>query len=161
MVRGLARTARENGVKGAFHNEVCRALSLVLGLEKDQQLTPVLYLDYGAGYSEEETLRVENWGEAGYLDADFDWPEEKGAPLRVRFDPCERGQVVLEDLSIFLLLPSGKKKALRLDACACNGTRSGDSVRFEDPDPWVDIPMKGKRKTEGLRIHARVSFYGE
>ena len=161
MVRGLARTARENGVKGAFHNEVCRDLSLVLGLEKDQQLTPVLYLDYGAGYSEEETLRVENWGEAGYLDADFDWPEEKGAPLRVRFDPCERGQVVLEDLSIFLLLPSGKKKALRLDACACNGTRSGDSVRFEDPDPWVDIPMKGKRKTEGLRIHARVSFYGE
>ncbi|MCD2492139.1 rhamnan synthesis F family protein, partial [Lacrimispora sp. NSJ-141] len=160
MLRGLNTILYDNGVGGANYLDSYTRLEelLKVGGKYRSFLDPVLYLNYGRGYNENEVLHACNWGEKDSLRVDFRWPENMGVPLRVRFDPCEEGGIKLKSVSIHLVFSSGRKKQILLEDCVCNGVVSDDEVQFEKPDPWIDISWKSFRKPIGLEIRAQVTF---
>ncbi len=159
MLREFNSILYRGGIGGPDYLNTRANLENVLKENKKEIfLTPTLYLDHGKGYNETETLHVANRGNSAWLKAVFEWPEGQPDPLRARFDPCEEGGAELSGVKIFALLPSGKRKEIPLDACVCNGAVSGDRIRFENPDPWIDISWNCRGRISGLEIRARVSL---
>ncbi|MCD2493774.1 CheF family chemotaxis protein, partial [Lacrimispora sp. NSJ-141] len=163
MLRGLNTILYDNGVGGPYYFDTKSKLKNILegkekGLRASAFLTPTLYLDYGNGYSEKDTLHVKNSGIGECLKAVFEWDREKGMPLHVRFDPCERGRIILKKVRISLIFNAGGKRTIPLSKCICNGVVSDDEIRFEKPDPWIDICWKSYRKPVGLEVCAQMSF---
>lgn len=161
MLRGYNRLLFSHGIGGGYFTETYANLKMALTSIDDQQnsfLTPSLYLDYGEGYSEKLVLRQENEASGEKIQVAFYWPELKGTPNSVRFDPCERGMIQLEDLSIYLIMSHGRKKRISLKICQCNGMVTRNIFQFKEADPWIDIPLQSRDNVVGIVISGQIKL---
>ncbi|QNM06870.1 rhamnan synthesis F family protein [Qiania dongpingensis] len=161
MLRGLNTILFSGGLGDDYYDGVQSKLRKEMDNIRTQnvnvRLTPTLYLDWGQGYSEKNTIHEDNCGEEGFLEAEFEWGDEDVMPLRVRFDPCERGMFMMEDVKITLELSKNKRVNIPLNKCTCNGKIYGARILFLTSDPWIDITW-GRKKPVGMKITAKVSI---
>ena len=160
MLRRLNLVIYENHLGGAFYHDVYTNLKNKFETKKDS-LRPKLYLDYGEGYNEANTMEVPNWDEEE-LRAEFIWPSKKGTPVSVRLDPNELGGFALSNIELLYIYSSEKRRRIPKQNWITNGIVQDDEIMFAEMDPWIDIKgPQGRQKPIGLAVYAKVKFTGD
>ena len=104
-----------------------------------------LFFDLGEGLSLEDSMVEAAMFEQERFKVKFPIPEDFAGAKGIRFDPGEKGFLILKDVKVTLELESGEKRVLTLgDGGIHNGYSFAEGLLFVWRDPWVmwpcDIP---------------------
>lgn len=120
------------------------------------KLTPRMYYDCGEGITENHTIRVPNNGTCNRLDVKFDLSSVAGKISSFRFDPCEEGMLVVDDLIIKEVYDDESEKILTIKNCKTNGINMAEGVFFPGLDPWITWNPMSAKKVKSVCIQADI-----
>ncbi len=112
-----------------------------------------LYLNHGKGFSQQEILMENAQYDGRDFDVRFDFTDEEASDLQeIRFDACEDGMFVLENLFALAKYQDGSVGTFTMDQCRCNGARVENAICFLKSDPWVVWSVPSGKKIASLRV---------
>ncbi len=112
-----------------------------------------LYLNHGNGFSQQDILMENALYDGRDFDVRFDLTDEDASDLQeIRFDACEDGMFVLENLFALAKYQDGAIGTFDMDQCRCNGAKAGNAICFLKSDPWVVWSVPSDKKLKSLRV---------
>lgn len=112
-----------------------------------------LYLNHGNGFSQQDILMENALYDGRDFDVRFDLTDEDASDLQeIRFDACEDGMFVLENLFALAKYQDGTIGTFDMDQCRCNGAKAGNAICFLKSDPWVVWNVPSDKKLKSLRV---------
>lgn len=123
-----------------------------------QSRTPVisccaLYLNHGNGFSQQEILMENAQYDGRDFDVRFDFTDKDASGLQeIRFDACEDGMFVLENLFALAKYQDGTIGTFTMDQCSCNGVKVENAICFLKSDPWIVWNIPEGKKLMSLRV---------
>lgn len=122
------------------------------------KLTPRLYFDTGAGISEENTLHVANAGTVTRLEAAFDLSKIEDPIHALRFDPCEDGMFVMQNISLLCEYADGTQTEIGRNLIKTNGYIIDENIFFLTADPQINITFKKNERITKLFVTADITM---
>lgn len=117
----------------------------------------MLYLNHGRDFSQKETLVEVAHVDGENFDVCFHLSETDTANLQeVRFDPCEEGMIILENVRAYAEYQDGMVDILNGNQCRCNGVEMGEVICFLKKDPWMIWSVRPEKKLNLFRITGKV-----
>ena len=109
---------------------------------KGTLVTP-LYCDNGNGYNETDVKRSTNRKNGAELFYEYRNMEEFNGISSLRWDPCEHGNLYIENPVIIIDLVNGKRIVKEIDSIKSNGFKMGNKIIFFHPDPQMYVRFAG------------------
>lgn len=126
-------------------------------VQNDEQFSVSLYLDYGRGFSEEIRYKKTISIAGGAFDATFQLEDQKKIVRGIRFDPGDRGGIVLENVSVNISFKDGTTDILSLKQCRRhNGIKRTDNntgLVFHYDDPQIIWKINVKKGIASIRFN--------
>ena len=117
----------------------------------------MLYLNHGRDFNQKETLVEVAHVDGENFDVCFYLDETDAFNLQeVRFDPCEEGMILLENIRAYAEYQDGMVDILNGNQCRCNGIEIGEVICFFRKDPWIIWNVRPERKLKSLRITGKI-----
>lgn len=119
------------------------------------QMTPQLYFDLGQGMCEENSIRTVNLGDTEKLETRF-LMENMETVSAFRFDPCEEGMFIIENLQIYVNYADGTMENKGIEECSTNGFKVNNSIYFMGQDPQIIWQNGKKLQVKEIKIAADI-----
>ena len=125
-------------------------------LNKSVASTP-LYYDIGNGYNEVDVKRAVSRTNSSEVLYEYRGLEECGEILTMRWDPCEFGNIYVEDPTFVIDLQDGKRIVMGIDLIKSNGFRMGNKIIFFHPDPQMYVALSGAKRVSRVTIMGKMN----
>ncbi|MDO4556321.1 MAG: glycosyltransferase family A protein [Lachnospiraceae bacterium] len=121
---------------------------------KDQA---VLYYSKGATFNEQMKITADNQESYPQFDHWFILEEKSNQMKGLRFDLCDEGLFLLEDIHIDLWFTNGEKKEVDIKDCVHTGIPSSDKLLFLFEDPEIVWELNDERQLDVVHIYGKIS----
>ncbi|MEG1719064.1 MAG: rhamnan synthesis F family protein [Clostridia bacterium] len=177
MLRGLCCTLKDLKIKGTYdmvNNELYSKINVVKGLDKiyeqfekiypprqekyvAEQMT--LYYNDNNKFTEQRSLRCDVNLQADRFDVEFAIPEKATNIKTIRFDPGNKGMIIVSKMLMTIYYSDETNDILELKDCASNGINDNNQIIFLKGFPHMFVSKIKDKKIESIRVTGKLSTY--
>ena len=128
-------------------------MGLPLGFPRMQG---ILYYGEEEYFSDERMIAADNKAKVPRFEMSFEIPKEKENLKYFRFDPCEFGGIIVQDIKILITTENGAKIEVDCAECRHNGVPCETGIYFMHYDPQIGWFYKEKEKIASIVISGNV-----
>ncbi len=128
-------------------------MGLPLGFPRMQG---ILYYGKEEHFSDERMIAADNRVEIPRFEMSFEVPREKGNLRYFRFDPCEFGGMIVQNIKILITTENGAKIEVKDSECRHNGIQCEEGVYFMHYDPQIIWTYREKERIASVVISGSV-----
>ena len=118
----------------------------------------LLYYGVDTQFTDEKMLVGDDCGEFPEIDMKFSVPMDETGINNFRFDPCQYGGIILQDLKIIMIMVDGTEEEVALDACQYNGMQCELGIYFLKFDPQISWKCESVNQIASVRVTGRVNM---
>lgn len=159
MVKTLNKILFQKGCAGGSFIEVCNNLNRALNNDIiPPSCDTKLYIDMNSeGLSEKHSIEVSKdpVKKCFIYDISETFEEEEYVDL-IRWDPCENGNIAVNEFKADIYTEQGLYKTFGFDDVITNGFKTGNVIYFLANDPQMTIDLKEKIKITQVVIHSNI-----
>ena len=175
MLSGIVGGLIKKGVRYTYHEtqKIVEAQSSAINALQNanvnmQQLFPYLsndanrgkmriYYDIGAGFFEKDSVTFTADYAEKRLSCTMTIPSKINFIENLRFDPEEKGNILLENLEIIMEYDNGQRTFVDLSKCSTNGVFSKGKFIFVENDPQISWSPKEKQNIRKIHVSANIN----
>lgn len=124
---------------------------------RNPALDGVLYYGENDNFTDEKMMRGIDNGDGIHLDITYTVPLDEGKICNFRYDPCQYGGILLENLKITMVLFDGTELEVDLEKTQYNGMKCNLGIYFLLFDPQIAWDYKGEVPVKFVKITGDVN----
>ena len=126
-------------------------------LESQSALTSTFYYSKGSSFNEQMQIKAISEKEYPEFDIWFLLEQKMKDIKAMRFDICEEGLFVLENIEIVVWFTNGEKRIVDFKDCVHTGINYGSAILFLYPDPEIVWEWEDERMVDVIHISGKIS----
>lgn len=115
-----------------------------------------LYYDDGHGITEKSSVVCKAMIQKERFDVEFEIPQKTGAIQMFRYDPGEKGMIVIRDVLMTLQYEDGTYEVIELDQCSSNGYMFEKKILFMNEDPQIYYHFQKPVNLSSMRVSGKI-----
>lgn len=121
------------------------------------EMDGLLYYGEDNKFTDDRMMRGIDNGNALNIDLLYSLPMEEGKICNFRYDPCQYGGIILQDLRITMVFADGTEENVDLEKVQHNGMKCDMGIYFLKFDPQVVWSYEGEQMVRVIKITGNVS----